>query len=347
MTFLIEIILYYNQSSYNNMASILSTRTSILQALDSTMTPCQNSILAMYNSRLKGIIKDPALMSVSIDDHIVHRGHSVFDTLHIYEGKAYNIDRHIRRIIYSSSLAKIELPMPDDLIRKALLDLAACTGKQYLNIRYWISAGPGSMSIWPMPGQSTFYAIAYEDDLRTKFESINEITVSIPIKPRYLAIMKSTNYLLNALCAMEAKEKGGHYGIQTDENGFITEGSVNNVCFILPNKTLVTPTFDKILNGTTIERIFYYLQPLIDSGELSGIEQRDIHINEAKSAVEMFTTSGDSISPVLNWDGVPIGDGTVGKFSTYLREKMFLDYVNPEISVPVDYSVYENQGESS
>jgi len=45
----------------------------------------------MYNSRLGGIITDPAFMTIPIDDHMVHRGHAVFDTLGIIHGKAFNL----------------------------------------------------------------------------------------------------------------------------------------------------------------------------------------------------------------------------------------------------------------
>ena len=45
----------------------------------------------------------------------------------------------------------------------------------------------------------------------------------MPLKPSLLATMKSTNYLLNALVAMEAESRGAHLGIQIDEHGFLAE----------------------------------------------------------------------------------------------------------------------------
>jgi 4-amino-4-deoxychorismate lyase len=320
------------------MTQILRSRNSILEAIDSNLA--QSSILAMYDSRIKGIITDKALMSVPIDDHMVHRGHAVFDTLTVYNGKAYNLSRHLASIFYSSSLAKIDPPLSEDSMKQILLDLAACTGKLNLSIRYWISAGPGSMAIWPVSNHSTFYAIALENNKLLGFSSINESTVTIPIKPRYLAIMKSTNYLINALCAMEAKEKGGHYGIQTDENGYITEGSVNNVCFILPNKYLVTPTFHKILNGTTIERVLKFCEVLVENQLIAGVEQRDIHISEAKTAIEMFVIGGDTISTVNSWDGVEIGTGVEGAITSQLKEMLIKDLENPDLTIPIEYSKY-------
>ena len=118
------------------MTQILRSRSKILEAFDSSATNYQRSILAMYNSRIQGIILDSSLMSLSIDDHMVHRGHSVFDTLKVINGKAYNLDRHLQRIINSANLAKIDLPMPIESMKGVLLDLAACTAKQNLGIRY-------------------------------------------------------------------------------------------------------------------------------------------------------------------------------------------------------------------
>ena len=196
------------------------------------------------------------------------------------------------------------------------------------------------MTVWPIPGYSAFYAIAVEKDPLKGFESVQEFTVSVPIKPRFLAIMKSTNYLLNALCAMESQEKGGRYGIQTDENGFITEGSVNNICFILNNKTLVTPTFEKILNGTTIERVFEFSKKLIENGDLARIEQRNIHIDEAKTSAEIFITSGDSIASVLYWDGQAIGTGLEGPLTKYFQQSLIQDFESPSLTIPINYSSY-------
>lgn len=47
--------------------------------------------LAMYSSIFGGITTDPAAMVIPIDDHIVHRGHGVFDTAAIMDGLAYDL----------------------------------------------------------------------------------------------------------------------------------------------------------------------------------------------------------------------------------------------------------------
>jgi hypothetical protein len=53
----------------------------------------------MYSSVLDGIILDPSMMVIPIDDHMVHRGHGVFDTATISDGF---VQYHIRLSIFTT-----------------------------------------------------------------------------------------------------------------------------------------------------------------------------------------------------------------------------------------------------
>src|SRR5262245_66557682 len=64
---------------------------------------------AMYSSVLGGIVTDPAFMVLPLDDHMVHRGHSVFDTAAIVNGKLYQLDAHIKRLLRSAAMARLNV----------------------------------------------------------------------------------------------------------------------------------------------------------------------------------------------------------------------------------------------
>ena len=49
---------------------------------------------AFYSSQLGGIVTDPALMVIPFDDHMVHRGHGIFDTAGLVGGKIYDLEAH-------------------------------------------------------------------------------------------------------------------------------------------------------------------------------------------------------------------------------------------------------------
>ena len=55
--------------------------------------------LAMYSSVYGGIVTDPAVMTIPLDDHMCHRGHAVFDTATVENGYLYNANIHIELII--------------------------------------------------------------------------------------------------------------------------------------------------------------------------------------------------------------------------------------------------------
>lgn len=324
---------------------VLSTPEEVVAALHSASYPDHQLFKAFYDSRLNAVITDPVLMTVPIDDHMVHRAHSVFDTLLVVDGKTYLLEQHLDRFLKSAAAAKIDLPMTREAIKTTLKQLVATTGLRSCRLRFWLSAGPGSLYILPVPGMSVFYALVYDDgkdpaSIMLAKTGIKEFTVDVPLKPQLLATMKTTNYLLNAHCAMQAVQHGGRLGIQKDPEGFITECAVANVSFVLPGKHFVTPPFQSILTGTVICRLLLLAQQLLANGLLASVEQRPIHIDEAKTAIEMILSGGDSLSPVVEWDGVAISEGQIGPVYIELR-RLYLEEMygsDPALRESIEYS---------
>jgi len=324
---------------------VLATPEEVVTALHSASYPGNQVFKAFYDSRLNAVITDPVLMTVPIDDHMVHRAHSVFDTLLVVDGKAYLLEQHLDRFLKSAAAAKVDLPMTREAIKSTIKQLVAITGLRSCRLRFWLSAGPGSLYILPVPGMSVFYALVYDDgtDPRTLMlakTGAKEFTVDLPLKPQFLATMKTTNYLLNAHCAMQAVQQGGRLGIQKDPEGFITECAVANVSFVLPGKRFVTPPFQSILAGTVISRLLLLAQGLLASGVIASIDQRPIHIDEAKTAVEVIQSGGDSLSPVVEWDGVAINEGQIGPVYIELR-RLYLEEMygsDPILREAIEYS---------
>jgi 4-amino-4-deoxychorismate lyase len=80
---------------------------------------------AFYSSQLGGIVTDPALMVLPFDDHIVHRGHGVFDTAAIVDGKIYDLEAHLDRFVRSAGLSKLPLPCRREEMREIIARTAA------------------------------------------------------------------------------------------------------------------------------------------------------------------------------------------------------------------------------
>src|SRR5437867_173491 len=98
---------------------------------------------AMYSSVLGGIVTDPAFMVLPLDDHMVHRGHAVFDTAMIVNGKLYQLEAHLERLLRSAEMARLQLPHTPAQLRQIIVDTAAASRQRDASIRYCLFGGPG------------------------------------------------------------------------------------------------------------------------------------------------------------------------------------------------------------
>ncbi|XP_010260311.1 PREDICTED: D-amino-acid transaminase, chloroplastic-like [Nelumbo nucifera] len=281
----------------------------------------------MYSSIFGGITLDPALMVIPIDDHMVHRGHGVFDTSMILDGCLYELDHHLDRFLRSASKAKISPPFPRSDLRSILVQLIAVSQCRKGSLRYWLSAGPGNFLLSPSGcPTSAFYAVVIDEDYSQCKEGVKVITSTIPMKSPLFATMKNVNYLPNVLSMMEAEEKGAFASIWVDEQGYIAEGPNVNVAIISQNKELKLPSFNKVLSGCTAKRLLALAPKLVEQGLLKGVRTADIPVEEARSAAEMmFVESGLPILPIIMWDERPIGDGKVGELTLALSDLLWED----------------------
>jgi len=279
---------------------------------------------AFYSSQLGGIVTDPALMVVPFDDHMVHRGHGIFDTAAIEAGKIYDLEAHLDRFIRSAHNSKLKLPARDEM-RDIIVRTAAASGKREGSIRYWASAGPGSLGLAPAAGAEPGFfvmisaGLGYPETWYT--QGLRMMTTTYPIKPPLYAVTKSVNYLPNVLMQMEAQERGVDNGIFIDAAGNVGESSNMNVAVITADGMLKHPKFDHILSGCTSLRLLELATRLQTTGVLKGVQVCDIPVAEARAAREMLLIgSSVKVAPIVEWDGKPIGDGKPGPIARALRE---------------------------
>src|SRR5215475_3714859 len=311
------------------MTSMPKTRTfkthEAIARLSQVVHPKAVNFYSMYSSVLGGIVTDPALMVLPLDDHMVHRGHAVFDTATLTHGMLYQLDPHLDRLIKSADGARISLPFPRARLRQIILETAAASRQREGSVRYWLSAGPGGYGLGPAECVgSTFYVIIFKQEAYPESyyrQGIKLVTSEVPIKPPLFARIKSTNYLPNVLVVVEAKDRGADNGLFIDQRGMIAESSNMNVAFVTRERVFRHPPFDAILSGITIQRVFDFAQRLVQQGALSAIRVADTPVNEARNAAEMMLIgSSIKVAPVVEWDGQPIGDGKPGSITKKLLE---------------------------
>jgi 4-amino-4-deoxychorismate lyase len=297
---------------------------------------------AFYSSQLEGIVTDPALMVIPFDDHIVHRGHGIFDTAGLVDGKIYDLEAHLDRFLLSAERSKLRLPGSRQEIRDIIVTTTAVSGQRNGSIRYWLSSGPGSLELSPAPGADPgFFVMVFaglSSQERWYTEGLRVMTTTYPIKAPLYAITKATNYLPNVLMQMEAKEAGFDNGVFIDANGHVGESSNMNVAFVTSDEVLAHPKFDHILSGCTSLRLLELAHVLRDQGLVKGIEVRDISVAEARASREMFLLgSSVKVAPIVQWDGQMIGDGRPGPVAKALLRLLEEDMRKSDRLIDVPY----------
>ena len=298
---------------------------------------------AFYSSQLGGIVTDPALMVLPFDDHMVHRGHGIFDTAALVGGRIYDLEAHLDRFFGSAERSRLTMPASRDALRDIIVRTAAVSAVRDGAIRYWLSSGPGNFDLVPAANAEpaffvmVFGGLAYP--ARWYSEGLRVMTTTYPIKPPLYAITKATNYLPNVLIQMEAKAAGLDNGVFIDENGNVGESSNMNVAFVTRDGVLRHPKFDRVLAGCTSLRLLELARSLVGHGVLTGVEVCDVPVAAGRAAREMLLIgSSIKVAPIVEWDGTPIGDGRPGPAARALLDLLEQDMRTGERLLAVPYA---------
>jgi len=293
-----------------------------------------NTLYAMYSGLTGGITTDPALMSIPVDDHLPQRGDGVFESLKCLNGQLYNAEAHLARLERSCKGIGMKPPCPRAELIQIICDTILAGGKRDCLIRVLVSRGTENMGIDPALCKGpVLYVIAYLYKARIENGRLKPARVAlskVPIKPPEYATIKTCNYLPNVLMKLEANQRGLDFVISVDQNGNLGEGATENIGILTPDNELLMPTPEFVLSGTTARRALELAQTLVANGTLKTAEYRNISPAQTAQAKEIFIfgTTTD-VTPVVEWEGLPVGDGTPGPIAEKLLSLLKSD-MTPE-----------------
>lgn len=306
------------------MLPLIADATAYLDKLLQAPRPGTDQIFAFYDHRVGVIGKDPRLMLLPLDDHLVHRGDGVFETMKFVGRRLYQLDAHMERLIFSAQSIFLEPPCPWKDLKGMVLDVARSADQDQGMVRVLLGRGPGGFGI--DPGEcpaSSLYIVAYK--LHPRPESAYEKGVtasrcSMPAKSGLLAKIKSVNYLPNVLMKREAVEGGWDHSLCFDDQGFVAEGVVENVCLVDGQGRLIVPELNNALTGTTLMRALDAVK-----GEMPVIfrQVREDDIYLAREVILLGTTI-DALS-VVRFNKKPIHDARPGPVSKRMRQFLVQD----------------------
>ncbi len=297
----------------------------ILEGLKAQQNPFFKDYYAFYSSWFRGITKNPYLMLLPIDDHMVHRGDGIFEGLKAVGRSVYLLEEHLQRLARSAEKIQLQLPFSLEKIREILLETLRAANKNDVMIRIYVSRGPGNFNANPYEsvGPQLYMAVSrltYPSDEKY-LQGVSIGQSAILAKPPWQAQIKSCNYLPNVLMKKEAVDRGLDFVVGIDHRGGVTESATENIMMVDAKGTLVHPPLENILKGTTMIRAF----ELARENGLAA-EERFFTVKDLLSAREvMMAGTTLDVLPVVEFEKHKIADGKPGLIAKKLQKLMIED----------------------
>ncbi|OAN78499.1 D-amino acid aminotransferase [Sulfitobacter sp. EhC04] len=261
---------------------------------------------------------------ISIFDRGFLMADGVYEVTSVLDGKLIDFDGHAVRL--SRSLNELEMKNPiskDDLleVHRELVRLNEINeGLVYLQI----TRGSDGDRDFAFPAEDTEPTIV----LFTQNKPGMADSPAARKGAKVISIedirwgrrdIKTVQLLYPSMGKMMAK-KAGCDDAWMVEDGFVTEGTSNNAYIVKGNRIITRALSNDILHGITRAAVLRFAREA-----QMEVEERNFTIDEAKEADEAFTTSASAfVMPVVEIDGVALGDGTPGRVAPRLRE-IYLD----------------------
>jgi len=256
---------------------------------------------------------------ISVFDHGFLYGDGVFEGIRAYNGRVFRLQEHLDRLYDSARTIDLKVPVPKEEMAGIILEVLRRNKLTNGYIRPLVTRGVGDLGLDPRKCPiASVIVIAVEwgamyGDLYDK--GLKAITVSVRRNPAEALPpnVKSLNYLNNILGKIEANYKGGDEAIFFDTNGYVSEGSGDNI-FVVKNGEIITPPTLNNLRGIT--RVV-----ALEIAASLGItvKEQNLGYYDMYSADEVFVTgTAAEVGPIVLIDGRSIGSGRPGPVTRQL-----------------------------
>ena len=267
---------------------------------------------------------------VHVFTHALHYGSSVFEGLRAYEladGPAiFRGPEHFERMLFSCKVARIPCPLTVDEWMAVTADVLRVNQHRSAYIRPLVFRGYNTLGVdgrgcpvdailASVPWGAYLGADALENGVDVQVSSWRRMA---PDTLNALAKIGG-QYVNSQNVVMEAKDNGFNEGIALDVNGYVSEGSGENI-FLIKNGELITPPLgNSILGGITRDCAFTIAKDLGYNVREMTIPREMLYLADEI----FFTGTAAEITPVRSVDRLPVGEGKRGPVTKAIQDVFF------------------------
>ncbi len=265
--------------------------------------------------------KDEA--KISVFDHGLLYGDGVFEGIRCYNGNIFKLSEHIDRLYDSAKAICMEIQLTRNELKDAVINTLKANNLKDSYIRLIVTRGVGKLGLNPFLCEEsqviiiTDFIQLYSKELYEKgLDAIIVPTIrnhSDALNPN----VKSLNYLNNILAKIECINAGATEGIMLNKDGYVAEGTGDNIFIVKDNGIITPPTTAGILIGITRNVV---IELANEAG--TTVKEEQLTRDDLYNADECFLTgTAAEIIPVVNLDGRKIASGRPGKVTLSLLKK--------------------------
>src|SRR5262245_50975451 len=267
---------------------------------------------------------------IHVLSHVIHYGSSLFEGIRCYKTQrgteVFRLEGHIDRLLNSCKVYRTEVPFSKDELMEACLETVRVNSMEKCYIRPIIFRGYGEFGVNPFGCPVEVYIAVWEWGRYLGADAVEkgvDVCVSswTRIAPNTFPAMAKAgaNYMNSQLMKMEALKNGFAEGIALDVNGFVSEGSGENLFVVYRGAIYTPPLSSSILPGITRDSIIRL------AGELGyTVEERVIPREMLYLADEaFFVGTAVEVTPIRSVDKIEVGTGSRGPVTEKLQNEFF------------------------
>ena len=271
---------------------------------------------------IDGQIFDLKDAKISVLDHCFLYGDGIFEGIRLINRKLLLHKEHMQRLYNSASIVRIPM-MPKEQYEEQLFEAVKASNLKSGYVRVVVTRGVGDLGINPAKCSNPRLIIIvatlklYPEELYEKgLNLIITRTRKIPYAS-FDGRVKSCNYLNNIMATWEIVDRKSDEAIMTDENGIVSEATVDNIFGITGQKLFTSSLDTNCLEGITRNKIIE-----IAKGQNLEVVDGRFTARDFMLADEVFLTgTGAGIIPVTRIEEHSIGKGAIGEKTKRLRQE--------------------------
>ena len=264
---------------------------------------------------------------VHVMSHVLHYGSSVFEGLRCYKqptGAAiFRLPEHMARLIDSAKIYRMPLPYTADQLSAAVIDVIEANGVTPCYIRPIAFRGYGEMGVNPLKSPVEVYIANFPWGKYVPGNSGADVCVSSwsRLAPNTMPSLAKAgaNYMNSQLIRMEAEINGYSEGIALDTNGYLSEGSGENLFLVRGGVLYTTPLANSVLNGITRSSVLALARQLGIEVVEQALPREMLYICDEA----FFTGTAAEVTHLRSVDRILVGDGTMGPITKALHDEFF------------------------